>query len=139
MRQSKPAATLRRLLVAIVLAACVLPAMARPVKVRMRVISGGLAFAMPASAYNKPMLSWDAKLHFLVHVVVQSNAAQVVDETSGRAYMTGNKITLCYRIRKIRHAKKADLSAAFPEIMEFYIPAASTRKKYTVTVKRNCK
>lgn len=139
MKQAKLAAALRRLLLAVVMAALVTPAMARPVKVRLRVISGGLAFAMPASAYNKPLLSWDAKLRFLVHVVVQSNATQVVDETSGRGYMTGDKITLCYRVRKIKHAKPEDSTTVFPEIMEFYVPKASTRKKYTVTVKQNCK
>ncbi len=139
MKQAKPAAALLRLLVAIVLAACVLPAMAKPVKVRMRVISGGLAFYMPADAYNKPIVSWDAKLHFLVHVVVQSNATQVVDETSGRAYMSGHDITLCYRVRKLLHPMRSDGSTAFPEIMEFYIPSASTRNKYNITVKQNCK
>lgn len=140
MKRAKPGALLR-LLAAILLAACALPALAKPVKVKMRVISGGLAFYMPANVYNKPILSWDADLHFLVHVVVQSNASEVVDENSGRAFMTNHDITLCYRVRKIKYAKPApaDAAAVFPEIMEFYIPSASTHKKYNITVKRDCK
>lgn len=141
MNKATRAAALWRLLIVFVLAVFALPAMAKPVKVKMRVISGGLAFYMPADAYNKPILSWDANLKFLVHMVVQSTPSQVVDETSGRAYMQGNAITLCYRLRNIKYEKGAgaDATAAFPEIMEFYIPGASTRKKYDVTVRRDCK
>ena len=138
MNKTTPAAALLRLLVVLVLAVFALPAMARPVPVKMRVISGGLAFYMPADAYNKPILSWDANLKFLVHVVVQSTPSQMVDETSGRAYMRGHAITLCYRVRKIKGAG-SEGSAAFPEIMEFYIPAASTRQKYDISIQRDCK
>lgn len=140
MTQATPAATLFRLLVAIILASCTLPAMAQPVKVHMRVISGGLAFQIPTNAYYKPLVSWDANLHFLVHVVVQSDATRVVDETSGRMYMRGQDITLCYSMRKINYENAPPSGAtAFPEIMEFHIPQASTQKKYNVTVKQNCK
>lgn len=140
MKKGTPAATLLRLLFVCALAVCALPAMAKPVKVKMRVISGGLAFYMPADAYNKPIVSWDASLRFLVHVVVQSNPSQVVDETSGRAYMQGRDITLCYRVRKIKYEKSAgEATQVFPEIMEFSIPGASTQKKYNITVKRDCK
>ncbi len=140
MKQATPAARALRWLAAIALAACTLPALATPVAVKMRVISGGLAFYMPADAYNKPIVSWDANMKLLVHVVVASNASQVVDETSGRAYMQGNNITLCYRLRKIKIDKTpAEAATAFPEIMEFYLPGASTRKKYDITIKQNCK
>ncbi len=132
-------AALLRLLAAVVLFAIALPAMAKPVKVKMRVISGGLALYMPPDAYNKPLLSWDANLKFLVHMVVLSDATLVVDETSGRAYMQGNSITLCYRMRKIKSQKAPSASTAFPEIMEFYLPGASTQKKYDITIKRDCK
>jgi hypothetical protein len=155
MKQATPAAGLLRLLLVFVLAACALPALAKPapsrgkpvsgpgkpVKVKMRVISGGLAFYMPADAYNKPILSWDANLRYLVHVVVQSTGSQVVDETSGRAYLRGRQLTLCYRVRRIPSEKgaAADATAPFPEIMEFYIPSASTQNKYDIAVKRDCK
>jgi nitrogen fixation protein len=140
MNQATPAVRALRWLAAIAFAACALPALAKPMKVKMRVISGGLASYMPAGAYNKPIVSWDANMKVLVHVVVTSNGSQVVDETSGRAHMQGDNITLCYRVRKIKLDKTpAEAATTFPEIMEFYLPGASTSKKYNITVRQDCR
>lgn len=107
--------------------------------ITFRVWGSPWIYNVPIAEYGKPFEGQLADGTLIVHVIETATASEAIDPTSGKVIISGNKITLCYKRRLVKHPSGQPIAAVlYSQALEYTIPGLAARK-YAYEVSQRCK
>jgi len=104
-----------------------------------RVWSSPWLYNVPIEKYDKPFNGELFDGTVIVHILTTATSSSTVDSDSGKILVRGDQITLCYKMKEVKHPPGAAIApVAYTQALEYTIEKLP-KKKYSYQIDRNCK